>query len=111
MARGTGEPTGVGIRPFLHLPLEASLAPRLYNGCMVPALLSLLLMASPVQGVKEDIKQAGKQIGHGFKKGGKAVGQAAKEGGKAVGRGAKTAGKGVAKGAKEAGRGVKKAVK
>ena len=99
----------------LHLPLEAVLPPMRYNGGMTPALLSLLLLVIPspihADGVKEDIKQAGKEIGHGFKKGGKAVGHAAKDGGKAIGRGAKTAGKGVAKGAKEAGRGVKEAVK
>jgi len=35
---------------------------------MVPALLSLLLLTTPMDGakVKEDIKQAGKEIGLGF---------------------------------------------
>ncbi len=92
---------------------------------MIPVLFSLCLLTSPsgnagaardlgsvtVDGVKEDLKQAGKEIGRGVKKGAKAVGHAAKEGGQAVGRGAKTAGKGIAKGGKEAGRGVKEAVK
>lgn len=75
-----------------------------YTVDMIPVCFSLALLAlpapSPADGVKEDLKQAGRQIG-----------QAAKKGGKALGRGAKTAGKGIAKGAKEAGRGIKEAVK
>jgi hypothetical protein len=110
-------PTAHGLQPMAHLPSAI-------QWIMTPALLSLLLLAglATADGPKEDIKQAGKEVGQGFKKGGLAVGHAAKKGGLAVGHaakkggvavghGAKTAGKGVAKGAKETGHGIKEAVK
>lgn len=48
------------------------------------------------------IKQAAKKVGKAFKEGGKAIGQGAKTAGSAIGKGAKTAAKGVSKGAREA---------
>ena len=46
-------------------------------------------------GVKEKIKEAGKEVGHAVKEGAKAVKEGAKKGGKAVGHGAKDVGHGV----------------
>ena len=66
---------------------------------LLPALFSAALMLAPQGSPKQDLKEAGKEVGHAVKKGGKAVGRVAKKGGKAV-----------AKGAKEAAHGVKDAV-
>ena len=54
---------------------------------------------APRAGVKEDFKQAGRDVGHG-----------AKQVGHGVKRGAKEVGQGVKRGAKEVGRGFKRAV-
>lgn len=76
---------------------------------LVPMLVTAALAIAPQGSPKQDLKQAGREIGHAFKVGGKEVGHAAKKGGKAVGKVAKKGGKAVGKGAKEAGRGIKQA--
>src|SRR5690348_16987119 len=76
---------------------------------LLPVLFSAALALAPQGSPKQDIKEAGKEVGHAFKEGGKQVGHAAAKGGKAVGRVAKKGGKAVGKGAKEAAHGVKDA--
>jgi hypothetical protein len=75
----------------------------------LPALFAATLSLSPQGSPKQDIKEAGKEVGHAFKEGGKQVGHAAVKGGKAVGHVAKKGGKAVGKGAKETAHGVKDA--
>jgi len=71
-----------------------------YCGCLTLALSGLAASAAPEESVKQDLKTAGKEVGH-----------AAKEVGHAVKHGALTAGHVIRKGAKEAAHGVKHAAK
>ena len=61
----------------------------------IPVLFSAALALGPQGSPKQELKEAGKEIGHAAKKGGKAIAKVAKKGGKAIGKGAKEAGHGV----------------
>lgn len=61
----------------------------------LPILFSAALSMAPQGSPKQELKEAGKEVGHAAKKGGKAIGHVAKKGGKAIGKGAKEAAKGV----------------
>ena len=63
--------------------------------------------ASPGQ----EIKKAGRAIGHAARDSGKAVGHGAKTAGKGIAKGSKAAGKEITRGAREIGHGVRDAVK
>ena len=62
---------------------------------IIPALFSAALALAPQGSPKQELKEAGKEIGHAAEKGGKAIGKVAKKGGKAIGKGAKEAGHGI----------------
>ena len=62
---------------------------------MIPALLCAALALAPQGSPKQDLKEAGKEVGHAATKGAKAVARVAKKGGKAVAKGAKEAAHGV----------------
>lgn len=68
----------------------------------IPVILSAALALSAQGSPKQDLKEAGKEVGHAFKEGGKEVGHAAKKGGKAIGHVAKKGGKAIGKGVKDA---------
>ena len=68
----------------------------------IPVIVSAALALAPQGSPKQDLKEAGKEVGHAFKEGGKEVGHAAKKGGKAIGHVAKKGGKAIGKGVKDA---------
>lgn len=63
----------------------------------IPFIFSAALAFAPQGSPKQDLKEAGKEVGHAFKEGGKEVGHAAKKGGKAIAKVAKRGAKAVKK--------------
>ena len=60
---------------------------------------------------REDVKDAGREVGHASAKVGREIGQASAEAGREIGRASAEAGRNVGEAAKDAGRNVKQAVK
>jgi hypothetical protein len=73
-------------------------------------LIGILVSGTPCM-AENSVKEAGKEVGHGFKKFGKDTGQAFKEGGKEVGQGFKNLGKETGQAFKQGGKEIGPAAK